>query len=212
VIALLLSVVAVAGCGALLWRSFARRDVVVEAAYRHLGLVGHPVVWGAALVGMVVFGSVRVHDGRAAEAAHAIGWALDGRAELRSAGIAYHKTDMLIRPAIVFDRRPRDAAMATFRSVALGDTLDGWIALDDDDAKDQRRGTQRVSIEARMQGAETWTSLLDRPLPHTPGRVDLSLPLRDLAGQVADVRVVVRSEGNRPPLVAFDLELGEPKA
>jgi hypothetical protein len=176
--------------------------------HRRLAPIGHPLVWVAAVLALAIVGTVRVHRGRAAESTQAIGWAHDGRAQLRGASLAFHKSDMLIRPAIVFDRKPRDAAVAVFPGVALGDTLDGWLALDDDDAKDQRRGSQHVTIEARAAGSETWTLLFDRTLRHEPGRMPLSLPLGDLAGSTADVRVILHGEGQRPPLTAFDLALG----
>jgi hypothetical protein len=208
VVALLLSLVALAACIALLLRKLAQPDAALDTLHRRLRPIGHPLVWAAAVLALALLGTVRVHRGRSAEETHAMGWALDQRAELRSAHVAFHKTDMLIRPAIVFDRKPRDAGLAAFPNVPLGDTLEGWIALDDDDAKDPRRGTQHVTIEARPQGSEAWTPILDRKLSHEPGRTLLSLPLGALAHQVADVRVIVRSEGQRPPLVAFDLDLG----
>jgi hypothetical protein len=214
VLALLLSIVALGACGALLFRprSFARPDAILDAAHRRLGLVGHPFVWAATLLGLVLFASIRVAQGRAAEATQAYGWALDGRAQLRAARVAFHKTDMLIRPAVVLDRRAKEPATAIFEGVALGDTLDGWFALDDDDAKDQRRGTQRLEVEARPRGTETWTTIYDHPLRHTPGRTVVSLPTGALAGQVVDLRVVQHSDGQRPPLVAFDFDLGEPSS
>jgi hypothetical protein len=211
VLALLLSLVALAACGALLWRprTFTRPDAALQWLDRRLGPVGHPLVWAAAMLGLVIFAGVRVQRGRSAEDARAVGWALDSRADLRSATAGFHKHDMLIRPAIVFDRRPRDTAVAAFTDVHLGETLEGWIALDDDDAKEPRRGTQHVTIEARASGSDTWTQLFDRTLPHTPGRLDLSLPLAALSSNTADVRVRLHSEGKHPPLVGFDLELGE---
>lgn len=209
VLALLASLVAIGACVALLRRSFAKPDAWLELVHRRVGPIGHPIVWAAAVLGLAMVCVVRVQQGRAAESTQAIGWALDGRAQLHGAKPAFHKSDMLIRPAIVFDRKPRDAAAVVFPAVPLGDMLEGWVALDDDDAKDQRRGSQHVTVEARAQGSETWTAVFDRTLRHAPGRVTLSIPLGELAGATADVRVIQRSEGQRPPLAAFDLSLGE---
>ena len=124
VLALLLSLVALAGCGALLFRR--RIAERIEAPLRRMEVIGHPVVWAALVVGLALFTLVRVNRGRAAEAGQAYGRVLNGDAELRSAKAAFLKTDMLIRPAVVVARRHKKPAAAVFTNVTLGETLTGW--------------------------------------------------------------------------------------
>jgi hypothetical protein len=119
----------------------------------------------------------------------------------------YLKTDMLIRPALVFDRRHRQPAVVTFENVALPAVLRGWIALEDDDAKLEKRGTVRVTIEVQNPDDGQWRRLYDRTLPHRPGQIPLQLDTADLAGRRAVLRVTAQGEGKRPPEVGFDLEL-----
>jgi hypothetical protein len=121
---------------------------------------------------------------------------------------------MLIRPAVVVNRRHKEPAVAVFTGVALGDTLTGWIAIDDDHAKVGAQGKHEVIIEARPTGGSAWTRLFGQPYPHKAGMLTLELPTGELAGSTADVRVVVTSSGKRPPAIGFDLDLdldpGEP--
>ncbi len=204
------SLLALVALGLLVFDPLRGRGVLarVDAGLRALAAVGHPVVWVAAALAVVVSMRVAVARGRAEEAPTAVGWALDGRASvLRHARAGYFKTDMLIRPALIFDRRHREPAVAVFEGVSVGDALQGWMALEDDDAKQTKQGQARVRVQARPPGDGQWSTLLDRTLRHAPGMQPLDLPLADLAGQSLDVRVVVDVQGKRPPRVGIALDL-----
>jgi hypothetical protein len=126
---------------------------------------------------------------------------------LRHVHPGFAKADMLLRPALVFDRRHREPAVAVFEGVRPGSSVEGWVALEDDDTKRKRQGSASVRIEVRASGSETWTSLYNRRMPHRPGRVPLDLPLDDLAGAAVDVRVSSTTDGKRPPELAVSLSL-----
>jgi hypothetical protein len=114
---------------------------------------------------------------------------------------------MLVRPAVLIGRRTKPAEVV-FRDVELAASLTGWFALDDDAAKLQREGTHRVTIEARPKESDEWTALHAAKLPHIAGRQPLELPTGALAGQQVELRVRIDSEGESPPPIGFDLDLG----
>jgi hypothetical protein len=209
-LALLLSALALGSCASLLgWpRRAALPKAAVSRIHRALERFGHPLALGSLVLAGLVLGALRVQRGRALESTRAFGYALEGKASLVHARADYFKSEMLIRPALVFDRSPPAPAEVTLRDVPLGDTLRGWVALEDDDAKLERKGTQRLTIEARA--GDAWTRLVDQRIPHRPGRVELDVPAGALAGRRVELRVTLQSEGTRPPQVGFDLELGGP--
>jgi hypothetical protein len=119
------------------------------------------------------------------------------------------KTDMLIFPAVVAAPGRSDSSNITLPDVHLGPHLDGWYALDDDDAKQRRRGSHRLAISVSPAGAATWTTLLDVPVPHRPDRrpLDAIEVPSNLQATPVDVRVVVTTTGEQPPRLGFDLRL-----
>lgn len=119
------------------------------------------------------------------------------------------KTDMSILPAVLARPGRADLSELTFPAVELGATLDGWLALDDDDAKQRRRGAHRFMLAVRPADADDWTPLVDLAVPHRPDRRHLgdfavppALQHRPLA-----LRVQVHTTGEAPPRLGFDLEL-----
>ncbi|MCB9700730.1 MAG: hypothetical protein H6711_02430 [Myxococcales bacterium] len=163
----------------------------------------------------------------ARESGLASAWLSAGRAAIdpASGGDALRagplKTEMLIRPAIVVRPRRAGPAIVTFPGVDFSrGELRGYVALDDDAAKDRRgaRGTHHLKIDARTAGAaaEAWTTLVDLKLPHAPGRTPLVLTPPPGAGAAAgaavDLRVTIVSEGEAPPALGFNLGLagGDP--
>lgn len=207
VLALLVSLLGLGAAG-WLWRGKHRADTLWSKVATRLAPMGHPVVWAALVVALGVVAIVRTHRGSALEADQAYGWALDGHAQLQAAEAGFHKSDMLIRPAVVFARRHRGPAVARYKGVTLGESLTGWFALDDDDTKQKARGKQRLRVEARPSSDAAWVVLFDRPVAHRPGVVTWSIETGTLAGQSVELQVVVESQGKRPPQLAFDLELG----
>jgi hypothetical protein len=135
---------------------------------------------------------------------------------LRGEAIASHaiagplKTDMLIFPAVL--ARPGRSNMSEvtfFKDLRLGPTLDGWFALDDDDAKQRRRGGHRLDFSARPVGADAWTPLADIAVPHRPDRRrldDVAVPPA-LQNIPVELRVQVHTSGEAPPRLGFDLTL-----
>ena len=119
------------------------------------------------------------------------------------------KTDMIIFPAVLARPGRAGTSEVVFRDISLGPTLDGWVAIDDDDAKLRRRGNHRMSIAARPAGSDPWTSLLDLPVPHRPDRRRLdhvAVPAA-LQGVPVDLQIRVETTGEAPPQLGFDLEL-----
>ncbi len=176
-----------------------------------LSTLGHPIVWAAAAVALSGGLFMKVRRGQAAEAHRAVGLANSGRASvLNHVRPGFTKADMLIRPALVFDRRHSQPAIAAFEGVVPGDEITGWIALEDDDTKRKRQGSVSVRIEVRAAGTGDWTPLFDKRLTHRAGRIPVQLPLGDLAGQLVDVRISSVADGKRAPElgVALDLDGG----
>lgn len=207
----LLASIAGFGAAVWMWRGKPRASEVWSRVIGRAAPLGHPIVWGTLIVALLVVAVVRTQRGRSSEAHQAYGWALDGHAQLEAASADFHKSDMLIRPAVVFARKHRGPAVAHYRGVILDDALTGWFALDDDDTKQKATGKQRLRVEARSGPEESWTTLYDRPVAHRPGVVRLSLETRALAGQEVELRVVAESQGKRPPRLAFDFDLGAPR-
>lgn len=147
----------------------------------------------------------RARTAGALEAERAIGWVDAGRARTKNAKAGPLKTDMLVRAAVLVERRTKPAEVL-FPDVVLGERLTGWFALDDDAAKLQREGSHRVTIEA--SDGEAWTVLEAFPLAHEPGRQPLDVPTGAFAGAPVDLRVRIDADGESPPPIGFDLDLG----
>lgn len=175
---------------------------------QRISILGHPVVWAAAAIAVAGGLLIKVQRGHTAQAHRAVGIALDGQASvLRHVRPGFTKADMLIRPALVFDRRHTQPAVAAFEGVTPGEELTGWIALEDDDTKRKRQGDVSVHIEVRGPGDPNWTSVFEKRLPHRPGRIPLTLPLGELAGQPLDVRISSVISGKRGPELGLSLDL-----
>lgn len=189
-------------------RIHARARAWIQRAYEGFVRLSHPAVVGGAVLAVTVGIGLRWAAAADEEARFAVGWMLDGRVEQRrDMRAAPFKADMLIRSAVSVRPRRKGPATVVFPSVALGEQLEGWIALDDDAAKVPARGRHRVHVEARAAEGSTWVSLARIRVRHAPDRVPLRLETGELAGTRADVRVTVESTGKSPPPIAFDLEL-----
>lgn len=208
VLALVMSAIAFGLAGALAWPherlAFAGRWL--DQARRKLAFVGHPAVLGALVIAGLLFAVVRWREGSASEGQRAVGWLADGRAQVQGkASTRPFKTDMLIQPAVRIPGLRRGPSTLVFPDVPLGDTLQGWVAIDDDASKLRREGTHRMTIELGHDG--TFTTLKTWKVPHRGGTTPIALPIPDGFGDTGDVRVIVDSEGKRPPPLGFDLQL-----
>jgi hypothetical protein len=182
-----------------------------------------PWMLGAAIVlGGIVF-MVRTGSARSLERQRAIGWVDAGDAKAVHAQARPLKCDMAIHPAVVVKHKPKRAKAAddardrpkhppaevTFDAVLLGERLTGWYAIDDDAAKLRADGDHHLTIVARgPDGADV--TLFDTDVRHRSGRVWIDVPTLDLAGTRATLVVTLTSEGQTPPEVGFDLDLGAP--
>jgi hypothetical protein len=168
----------------------------------------HPAVLALAALAVVVVLSARWREGTWREGTRAMAWLDRGHAhEVQRMRAGFLKTDMLVRPAVVVTGRRVKEASVVFTNVKLGETLSGWVALDDDSAKLRRGGTRSIRVEVRPSGAG-WRVLHEERLRRRPGRRELILPTGGLDGRRVDVRVTVLAEGKSPPPLGFDLELG----
>jgi hypothetical protein len=212
VLAGLASLLALGVCAVLLWRPqrWTMPTERLEALLRRAAPLGHPWVIAGAVVLVLVGAIVKERRGAEEERARAVGWADEGWARLGPhARAGMLKADMLIRPAVLVDPRRRSPAELVFPRVALGETLEGWVALDDDAAKLRARGRHSLRVDA-VDGAGERVSLGELRLAHRPGRHVLALEAGPLAGQRVDLHVTVESEGESPPPLGFDLALGGP--
>ena len=212
VLAGLASLLALAACAVLLWRPqrFTAPTERLEALLRRAAPLGHPVVLAGAVLLVLAGVVIKERRGAAEERTQAVGWANEGWARLpphARAGLL--KADMLIRPAVLVDPRRKGPAELVFPGVTLGPSLTGWVALDDDAAKLRGRGRHELRVEAVGQDGER-TTLGQLRLAHRPGRELLALDTGALAGQRVELHVIVESEGESPPPLGFDLELGAP--
>ena len=171
--------------------------------------LAHPIVIAALFALGLALAFVRHRSGAAREHDLASARLLRGEAIATHALAGPLKTDMLIFPAVLARPGRSNMSEVTFFKVQLGAKLDGWLALDDDDAKQRRRGNHRFSLAARPVGSEAWTPLADIPVPHRPDRRhldDIAVPpaLQDLP---VELRVQIQSTGEAPPRLGFDLDL-----
>jgi hypothetical protein len=118
------------------------------------------------------------------------------------------KAGMLIRPAVLVNPRRPGPARIDLPDVTLGDTLTGWLAIDDDAGKVRRNGSHRLQILATTPQGEVVLRPL-RPVAHRPGIVPIEIDTQAWAGQTVTLHVVVESEGKRPPPLGLDLQLEE---
>lgn len=207
-LALLLSAIAMGLCGALAWprRRLAFAARWLDQARTKLRFLGHPAVLGALLIAGVLFAVMRWRAGSEREGQRAVGWLAEGRVQVRGkAAMRPFKTDMLIQPAVRIPGRRRGPSTLVFPKVPLGDTLSGWVAIDDDASKLRREGTHRMTIELGRDGE--WTTLRNWKVPHRGGTTPIALPIPEGFGDTGDVRVTVDSDGRKPPTLGFDLEL-----
>jgi len=199
---------ALAGLAALIALLRARHDPLARL-HAPLRRASHPAVIIAALTLGLALAAVR-HRGAAARE-HDLASARLRRGEPTATRMTAGplKTDMLIFPAVLANPGRHGTAEITFPAVHLGDHLDGWYALDDDDAKQRRRGDHRLTISASPPGAAVWTTLFDAPVPHRPDRrwLDAVTIPANLRGVPVDLHVVVTTTGEHPPRLGFDLRL-----
>ena len=118
---------------------------------------------------------------------------------------------MILFPAVLAQPGRSNMSEVTYPKVQLGPTLDGWYALDDDDAKLRRRGEHRLRIFARPHGGDTWTPLADLAVRHRPDRrhLDTVAVPPALQSVPVDVRIEIATTGEAPPQLGFDLKLAE---
>lgn len=207
----LLSLVALGLCIALLWRpaTFERPTHWVDLVRRRVGPLGHPALVAGALALVVVFAIVRHSRGTTAERGQAFGWLDNGHATAPKMRADFLKTDMLIRPAVVLDRGAKGPTSIVFERVAVGEVLYGWVAIDDDAAKNKRRGRHRLHVEAVTPTGGS-TMVHSSIVAHRPGRRLLEIDTAAFTGQTIDLRVTVESDGKAPPPIGFDFDLGAP--
>jgi hypothetical protein len=174
--------------------------------------LAHPaVIAGLFALGLVV-ALLRHRSGVAREHDLASARLQRGEATATHALAGPLKTDMQIFPAVLARPGRSNMSEVTFPEVQLGPALDGWLALDDDDAKQRRRGDHQVTITARPHGAEAWTTLTSIPVPHRPDRrplTDVIVPSA-LQSVPVDLRVQIQTTGEAPPRLGFDLVLPAP--
>mgnify|MGYP001286132883 CR=1 FL=1 len=212
VLYLLASVVALAIIG-VLWWPVGRVPARVQAWSDKIGAgidrlrpLGHGAIVAGLVVVLAVGVVLKVRRGRVEESTRAFGHVLDSHAQTQGARADYLKAGMLIRPAVVIDRRRNGPAVIALPNVTLTDTLTGWYAIDDDAAKLRRNGAHRLRIVARTSAGEV-VLMPDRPVLHRAGLVPLSIDTSPWAGQTVQLQVVVESTGKSPPPLGFDLQL-----
>lgn len=204
------SLVGLAAIGALAWARGVAASRRAAAMHEVLRRVVHPAVVLSALVVVAGVATRRIVSARATEARTAMGRVSRGDvATLRHLRANFLKTDMLIRPALLVDRRPREPATVVFPGVPGGTPVTGWVALDDDEAQVRAEGTHRFEIAVRDPGG-AWTPVFARPIPHRPGMLPIAFTVPGSPETRADVRVTVHTEGRRPPRLGFDLDLALP--
>jgi hypothetical protein len=178
----------------------------VTAAMKRLRPLGHPAVPLGLLALCSVWAWSHYAAARHEEDTRAVGRLLRGPVRVDGASAGMFKAGMLIRPAVVVDRRRGGPAQIELPQVRLGDALTGWLAIDDDAAKVRRNGSHRVRIEASTpEGVIVLQP--DRPVPHQAGLRPIAIDTSQWSGQTVDLRVVVTSEGKSPPPLGFDLQL-----
>jgi hypothetical protein len=208
VIAGLVSVLALGACLGLAFatRRWPGATTIVQRSVDRVALVMHPAVLGAVLVLAGGIAGMRWRDAAVEDAGLAVGRVLEGRAKVSGAHAGLVKSDMLIRPAVIVNRRRKGPAVVELPGVVLGPALHGWLAVDDDAAQMKRRGSHQIRSLLRTEAGEH-VLMPARPVAHRPGRVPIELDTQAYAGQTGTIVVIVDSEGEAPPPLGFDLEL-----
>ncbi|MCY0991701.1 hypothetical protein OV203_31450 [Nannocystis sp. ILAH1] len=170
--------------------------------------LAHPAVLAVVAAAALVGAGLRWRTAAERERPLASARVADGRAAVTHARSGPLKTDMLIFPAVIAD--PRRPSEVVFSGVAPGPALDAWFALDDDDAKQRRRGSYRVQIDARSPGSPTWTPLADFTAAHRPDRQRPRIPVPEDMQRAADLAVRITPTGEAPPRFGFDVALADP--
>ncbi|MDC0722280.1 hypothetical protein [Nannocystis bainbridge] len=170
--------------------------------------LAHPAVLAALVAAALLVAGLRWRAAAGRERPQASARLADGRATATHARSGPLKTDMLIFPAVLAD--PRRPTEVVFEGVAPGPTLDAWFALDDDDAKQRRRGSYRVQVDARAPGSPAWTPLADFTAAHRPDRQRPRIPVPEDMQRAADLTVRITPSGEAPPRFGFDVVLADP--
>lgn len=151
--------------------------------------------------------------GRQRERGHA-SFELRGIATAANGGLepGLFKTEMVIGPALIIPARTRGTRTQTWRLDAAPEAMRGWVAIDDDWVKSASRGTHEVAIAALPPGQTVPVEIWRDRIPHAQGKHPIAFDLSTWATQPLELRITVRSSGERPPLAAIELFTVSPGA
>jgi hypothetical protein len=173
----------------------------------------HPALLLAGLLALAGGVAVRMGGTIMAERAWALGWVNRGWATdvagIRSGPV---KVEMLLRSAVMVPGGESGTETVTFPGVRAPATLRGWIAVTDRAVRrSERLGHHSLRLDARLAGTDDpWREVTTLDVVDELRELPIAVAMEDWTGEVIDLRVVVRSWGESPPRLAFDLELGLP--
>lgn len=184
----------------------ARAKLLLQRLEARLGGLALGIV-GGALAALLL---VRWGSGFLAESSQAVGWLRVGKADdvvgLRNGPI---KVERMLGPAILVRADKGEVARAVFPDVAVhGDTIEGWVAVDDGDLRDARNGCDLV-VGGRAAGSEDeWLQLAKHAVRGQAGKQMLTIPISELgAPERMDLEVTVECRKGKAPRMGFDFEL-----
>ncbi len=162
---------------------------------------------GFALVGVVVL--ARYTAGFLSEWSLASGWLRVGRADdVVGMSNGPIKVDRLISPAVIVTADAKTSAHMELSSVIVdGDSIEGWIAVDD--TGKGGKGNYNFVVSARIGGSDDeFTEVLTVPIRPRTGKQSLRIPLDEFPeANTVDLEVTVSGRGAKAPRMGFDLEL-----
>ena len=160
----------------------------------------------ASLVLLTIGGAaLRWHDNAQTETLRAVGWVEEGEGkDAKGIRLGAHKTDMLIRPALLARKKGR--SQIEFPDRLAEETLYVWAGLDDERSKSPkgRRG-YRFILQVRAAEGE-WETLINHRVPNLPGRHKFALDTSKWAGERVDLKVQIEGDSRKSsPRLGFDL-------
>jgi len=170
----------------------------------------HPALLLAVIAVVGLWGGQRWLRGHANEAGLA-----SSQPASQSTGfvVAPLKTDMMIVPALVVDpefARRGEAAVATIPVADVPAKVTGWLAIDDDQAKQHRRRNYQFVLEwcpGEACGPEDWHALVKHRVRHRPGRVWFSPSIPGPSHGPGTLRATITTDGPGAPQMGFNLDL-----
>ncbi|PRQ05371.1 hypothetical protein ENSA5_03610 [Enhygromyxa salina] len=200
--------IALAGRGARSWGPRARERLA--GLEQRVARALHPLTLMILVPALLGLGYARWQLAAEREASELLGWIEAGAANTERVETGPVKAEMLIRPAVIMRPRPGEPAVIELELDELPEHLDGWIGIDDDQAKSPGRWAHHeLSFEVRWSGSSEaqWFEFMRVQVPHEARRIEFHQHTGTLSLLPVYLRVTAFADGKRLPRLGLNLEL-----